>query len=75
MSQICIILKQRAFLKFHLMVISLRHLHPEPYVVKVLTLPVAAVPTLRAIKHLWHATNSEKSALADIRSRYTTCLP
>ena len=62
MSQICITLKQLAFLKFHLMVISLRHLHAQSWQenyssarivsVKVLTFPVAAEPILRAIKHL-----------------------
>ena len=61
MSQICITLEQLAFLKFHLMVISLRHLRayswqeitsPRTVSVKVLTLPVAAEQTLHAIKHL-----------------------
>ena len=62
MSQICIIWKQLAFLKFHLMVISLQHLHAQFLArnynsarmvsVKVLTFPVATEPILRAIKHL-----------------------
>ena len=46
---------------------------PNPVYGNVLTLPVATPrhtePTLRAIKHLQHVTNSAKKS---IRSRYTT---
>ena len=62
MSQICITLKQLAFLKFHLMVTSFNttfaclilarnYNSPRTISVKVLTMPVAAERTVRAVKH------------------------
>ena len=57
MSQICIVSKQLA------LVFKASYNSPKTLSVKVLTLPVAAKPTLPAIKHLQHVTVT-KSARA-----------
>ena len=61
MSQICIVSKQLA------LIFKASYNSPKTLSVKVLTLPVAAKPTLPAIKHLQHVTVT-KSARAYSKS-------
>ena len=62
---ICIIFKQLTFLKFCLitfvcLILAKNYNSSRTVSIKLLTLPVAAQPTLIAIKHLWHVTDSER---------------
>ena len=62
---ICIIFKQLTFLKFYLitfvcLILAKNYNSSRTVSIKLLTLPVAAQPTLIAIKHLWHVKDSER---------------